>query len=126
MAGAPRSGPGFTQILGAAQDSGDVEPNRRGAGKIEKDSRAARSAGIVADRQQAKDAVLIAAAKAAIRHAGDGVKGHRAQDALMAFLSRQRRQPALPPKAVGDEDKALLAGEIGEIANRDQRVLQTS
>ena len=43
----------------------------------------------------------------------------------MRFFAGQRAQPALPAKAVGDQYETVLVGEIAEIANRDQRVLQT-
>ena len=66
MTRAPRCRPRFTQILGVAQDALDFEPYRGGPGKFEQDRSPQPRRGLAADRQQAKDPILVSAAKSAI------------------------------------------------------------
>src|SRR5579862_591317 len=113
----PGGRPRLPEILGAAVDRGDGEPDRRAGGKFQVDEVACLSAART-DRQQRQDAVLLAALKAAVGDAVHIIKGDTAHRAFKSsVLFTPARTTRFPAKTVGDQKKAASRRVIRKIAH---------
>src|SRR4030095_7998209 len=107
----------------AAADRRRAQPDRGTAGKIEID-RSAALRKIRADRQKTEYAALLAALKSAVCHTLDLAEGDRAQRALETPRFASLCLGDFPAKTVSDQHKGADLPIVGEIAHRNERVLQ--
>src|SRR5712691_10232926 len=124
----PDSRPGLAKVADAAADRRGGQPDRRAAGKFEIDrptGAAEPQAEHRADRQQRQNAVLLAAMKAPVNHAVDLVEGDPAKGPLERPTRPLADRAALPAKTVGDVHEDSRVAIVGEVAHRNERVLQT-
>src|SRR6516162_2540860 len=77
------------------------------------------------DREQRQDAVVVTAAKAGIEYRRHFPESEAAQGTLKAPLFRRAAYPAFPAEPISDEQEGAILGVISEIADRNQRILQT-
>src|SRR5437764_2638290 len=119
----PGRRPRLAEIAQPAAYPRRLQPDRRAGGKFEIDRSAARLKRR-ADRQEAENAVLLVAVKAAVGDALDLLEGNPAQGALERRRAARRLAAALPAKTVGDQHEAAGVAIVGEIAHRNECVLQ--
>src|SRR3984893_19536880 len=103
-----------------AEDSRALEPDRRPAGKFEMDQTVFRP-----DRQQREYPAVIVPAEPVVRRRRYLAERDPAQHPLIGNLAGRRAEPVFPAKPVRDEQKAALLRRISEIADGNERVLQT-
>jgi len=75
-------------------------------------------------RQQAQDAIFLAALEAAIGRGGDVVEGDGAERPLERPAILDIGTAIFPAEAIGDQQEDLCVGIVGKVAYRDERVLQ--